>query len=158
QIKAIVRQQRAEAYGADIDGKEKHELPLLAEWEKVTGKPDASSRKLFAAMVRADADLLEQVATDPKAAADAIQSRCRALVGEIETGHDEKGVEPDRFAFFFFANLRAPGRTATFGRADHPCHLLNNPGVAEGVRAKDIGPAFRRLLTAWIEAQDTDEV
>src|SRR5262245_10474843 len=38
----------AEAYLKDEDGKQKHDLPMLAEWEKLTGKPSAGSRKLFA--------------------------------------------------------------------------------------------------------------
>jgi hypothetical protein len=62
-----------------------------------------------------------------------------------------------KFALLFFAHLRAKGRPAAFGRTDHPAHLLVNPGVAEGAKAKDTGPAFRRLLAAWMDAQPADE-
>src|SRR2546423_364882 len=48
QAKAAEWKRRAEAYLADAEGKQKHDLPLLADWEKVMGKPDAGSRKLFA--------------------------------------------------------------------------------------------------------------
>src|SRR4051812_36607789 len=40
QAKAAGWKKRAEAYLADADAKEKRDLPLLAEWEKLTGKPD----------------------------------------------------------------------------------------------------------------------
>src|SRR5262245_14799184 len=49
QAKAAEWRRRTDAYLADTDGKRKHDLPLLAEWERLTGKPDASSRAMFAA-------------------------------------------------------------------------------------------------------------
>src|SRR6476646_10203540 len=40
QAKAAEWKRRAEAYLADADGRQKHDLPLLADWEKLVGKPD----------------------------------------------------------------------------------------------------------------------
>jgi hypothetical protein len=156
QVKAVEWKRRADAYLADPAAH--RDLPMLTEWEKLTGPPDAGSRKLFAEMIRTNGELLERAAADPKAAADVIETRCRALVGEVQVGHDQRTVEPERLAVLFFANLQAPGRPGAFARAEHPCHLLFNPGVAEGVREKDVGPAFRRLMAAWIKAQPEDEV
>src|SRR5262245_13639616 len=68
QAKAAELRRRADAYAADVTGKAKHDLPLLAEWEKLTGPPDAGSRKLFAEMVRNNANLFDAVAADPLAA------------------------------------------------------------------------------------------
>src|SRR5689334_7937144 len=45
QAQAAGWKRRADAFLADPAGT--HDLPLLAEWEKPTGKPDAGSRKLF---------------------------------------------------------------------------------------------------------------
>src|SRR5262249_36397161 len=64
QAKAAEWKRRAAAYLADTEGKQKHDLPLLAEWEKLLGKPDAGSRKLLAEMVKTNGDVL-QTASDP---------------------------------------------------------------------------------------------
>src|SRR5262249_55247585 len=57
-VKAAERNRRADAYVADVDGEEKHELPLMTEFEKAVGKPNAAARKLFADMVRTNGELL----------------------------------------------------------------------------------------------------
>src|SRR5689334_23669005 len=46
QAKAAGWKKRAEAYLADADGKEKHDLPLLAEWERLVGKPRSEERRV----------------------------------------------------------------------------------------------------------------
>jgi len=157
QIRAAELDRRVAAYLADAAGERVHNFPLLAEWEKVTGKPDAGSRKLFADMFRRGGDVLELAAANPKAAAEAVQAKCITLLAEVQDGHEQRRVAPDQLALLFFAHLRTKGRPAAFGRADHPAHLLINPGVPEGVKAKDTGPAFRRLLAAWMDSQPTDE-
>ena len=39
QAKAAEWKRRADAYLAHTEGKQKHDLPLLADWEKLLGKP-----------------------------------------------------------------------------------------------------------------------
>src|SRR5262245_23161836 len=41
QAKSAAWKRLAASYLADTQGKQKHELPLLDEWEKLIGKPDA---------------------------------------------------------------------------------------------------------------------
>ena len=49
---ALDWQRKADAYLADSKGTGKRDLPLLVEFEKLVGKPDAELRKLFAGMFR----------------------------------------------------------------------------------------------------------
>src|SRR5262249_29888557 len=68
---------RATAFLADRDGKQKHELPLLAEFEMAVGPLDAGSRKQFADMLRAHGPLMELAAADREAAAVALEDRAQ---------------------------------------------------------------------------------
>ena len=82
-VQAAEWKRRADAYLADVDGKQKHDLPLLAEFEKAVGKPDASARQLFADMVRTNGELLELAAVDPKRGRAAHLSRANDLLARL---------------------------------------------------------------------------
>src|SRR3954470_20210542 len=51
QAQATGWKRRADAFLADPAGK--HDLPLMDEWEKLTGKPDTGARALYADMLKA---------------------------------------------------------------------------------------------------------
>jgi hypothetical protein len=165
QARAADWRRRADAYLADKDGKQKHDLPLLAEWEKVTGKPDAGSRQLFADMIRTGGDLLMAAAIDPKTAPQAIETRCRNLLPQVAGNGpvrrvnqaEQPKVHPAELAAILFAHNRALGPPARWETNDHPGHLMGNPGIADGIKDKEIGPAFRRVLAAWADSRPIDD-
>src|SRR4051812_16983265 len=150
QAKADGWKKRAEAYLADAEGKEKHDLPLRAEWEKLTGKPDAGSRKLFADMVRTSGELLDAVAADPKAAAGKVSARAREIFDRVTTAKGQVKAEPGELAAVLFADLApGPGTTAVPRRGRREGspvagQLLANPAWPDAVAAADIGPAVRK--------------
>jgi hypothetical protein len=157
QAKAADWKRRAAAFLADADGKEKHDLPLLAEYEKAVGKLDAGSRKLFADMVRTNGELLAQAAADPKAAKDAVKARCRTLLGLVRVGEKQVPADVGDLAALFFAHARVTKDPADWRATDHPAYLLGNPALAEGVGDKDVGPALRRIVVRWAESRPTDD-
>jgi hypothetical protein len=165
QARAADWRRRADAYLADKDGKQKHDLPLLADWEKITGKPDAGSRQLFADMIRTGGDLLMAAAIDPKSAPQVIEARCRNLLPQVPgNGPGRRGnqveqpkVHPAELAAVLFAHSRVSGPPAEWETADHPAHLMGNPGIADGIKDKEVGPAFRRVLTAWADSRSIDD-
>jgi HEAT repeat protein len=159
QAKAAHWKKLADAYLADKDGEQKHDLPLLAEWEKVTGKPDAGSRQLFAAMVRAGGELLEQVAADPKAAARPIKARCRTVLSEVRVGRGQAQLkaDPGLLAALLFAHQRIPAERAEWESDDHPAHLLANPGIADGITSQDFGAVFRKVVITWVDSRAADD-
>ena len=149
--KAAEWKRRAAAYLADTEGKQKHELPLLDEWEKLMGKPDTGSRKLFAEMVKTNGELLEK-ATDRKAAAAACSARCKVVLAQARTHKGQIKVELGDIAAILFVDTLVPKMSDWSTRA-FPAHLLANPTVPETVDAADIGPVFRRLIVKWVDVR-----
>ena len=74
---AVGWKRRAEAFLADPGAR--RDLPLLAEWEKLTGTPDAGSRKLYAQVLAAQGSLLDPAAADKKLGAAALAARAMEL-------------------------------------------------------------------------------
>jgi hypothetical protein len=152
--KAAEWKRRADAYLADKDGKEKHDLPLLAEWDKLVEKPDAGSSKLFAEMVRTCGELLERVAANPKAAGPAAVEQARLIRDRVQTSKGQLKAEPGELAAVFFVEVVATGSGPAAGpgrpsRSSSPAQLLANPAWPEALAATDIGPALRKLLARW---------
>jgi hypothetical protein len=157
QAKAAEWRRRAEAYLADTEGKQKHDMPLLAEWEKLVGKPDAGSRKLFADMVSNGGDLLDVAAADPKTATAKVASRAKEVFDRVTTAKGQVKAEPGELAAVLFADYVSAGSGPVLnfrrGRRDRPAspaQLLANPAWAEALDAKDTGPALRKLLARWM--------
>ncbi|HEX3151295.1 MAG TPA: HEAT repeat domain-containing protein [Gemmataceae bacterium] len=159
QAKAADWRRRAEAYLADKEGKEKHDLPLLDAWEKQTGKPDAGTRKLFAEMVRTSGEFLEEAA-GPKSAS-VLGKRCTLLRDRLRTGSGQIKAEPGELAAVFFveahaASSRSPG-TRRSGPRPAAAPLLANPIWPEALDAADTGPVLRKLLVRWVESRAIQE-
>ena len=161
QARAADWKRRADAYLAHPD--RKHDLPLLAEWEKLVGKPDAGSRRLFAEMLRADGDLLDRAAADPGGVPDAVKGRCREVLADVRVGGDQvKAPVGDLAALFFLHHRIGPDRPTWVAEraeweSDHPAHLLGNPGLTEALGSTELGPAIRRLVTAWAGSRPADD-
>jgi HEAT repeat protein len=153
QAKAAEWKRRAEAYLNDKDGKQKHDLPLLAEWEKLIGKPDAGSRTLFADMLRSNGELLQQAVTDPKAASEAVKARCRTLLSQVGSTVKQVPAEAGELAALFFVHARVNKDRAEWMAIDHPAQLLANPGLTEALESKELGPAIRRVVVQWADSR-----
>src|SRR5262245_171046 len=157
QAKASDWKRRAAAFLADADRKERHDLPLLAEYEKAVGKLDAGSQKLFADMVRTNGELLAQAAADPKAVKAAVRARCRDLLGLVMVGGKQVPADVGDLAALFFVHSGVGKDPADWRATDHPAYLLGNPGLAEGMGDQDVGKALRRLVVRWAESRPTDD-
>ena len=149
---------RAETFLADPNGK--HDLPLWTEWEKLAGRPDAASRKLYADMLRGGGSLLEAVAADRTAGQRALAARARALLDANRAKGTQIEAPAGAVAAVLFAQAvlkdPTPDRTADEGRHE-PLYLLANPAVAAALGDKDVGPTYRRLIVAWIVSRPADE-
>ena len=159
QAKALDWKRRAEAYLADADGTQVHDLPLSAAWRKLLGRPDAGSRKLFVEMVRSNGELLEQAADSPVAGRDALKARLRMVLGQVQTSQSQSKAEVGDLAALFFVHHRlGAGERADWQGGDHPAHLLANPRLADGMADKEMGPMLRRLIVRWAEARPVDDI
>jgi hypothetical protein len=160
QAKAAAWKRRADAFLADKDGKEKHDLPLLAEWEKLTGKPDAGTRKLFAEIVRTSGEFLEEAA-GPKAAS-VLTKKCSLIRERLRTGSGQMKAEPGELAAVLFVDTLGATAKTSGGRGRGPrtaalSPLLANPVWPEALDAPDTGPILRKLLVRWVESRGVQE-
>lgn len=156
QAKAADWKRKADAYLADKDGKEKHELPMLAEWEKLVGQSDAGSRKLYAEMVRTSGELLDAAATNRKGVSTAVRDRTQIILDRVRTTKGQVKAEPGELAAVLFVELAANNVAPTGGQrrpgrrgASTPAQLLANPAWPEAIDAAETGPVLRKLLALW---------
>lgn len=155
QAKAAAWKRRAAAYLADTEGKQKHDLPLLDDWEKLIGKPDAGSRKLFAEMVKTNGEMLDK-ATDRRSAASACTTRCKLVLAQAKGPKGQIKAEIGDVASILFVDTLVPTRSDWSTRM-FPAQLLANPTAAETVGDAEMGPAFRRLVVKWMQARDKND-
>jgi hypothetical protein len=150
-VKAAEQNRRADAYVADVESKQKHDLPLLAEFEKAVGKPDAAARKLFAEMVRTNGELLELAATDPKRGKEAQLSRAKTLLDQLRQQPKPTKIDVADLAAVLLVDSATgaepgPGAEATI-------QLLYWFNETVGKIGKDVGPEVRRLVVRWADVR-----
>jgi hypothetical protein len=150
---ALDWQRKADAWVADADGRQKHDLPLLAEYEKVVGKLDAGSRTLFADMVRTSGPLLDLEQRDPANTIKALAARCRLLLDTVRTKEKQWDAPLAEVAAILLVHARHKDWPPTDDRAAAPYSLIANPTIAAAIRDKDLGPPIRKLLIHWIETR-----
>ena len=161
QAKAVEWKRRSAAFLADTGGKQKHELPLLADWEKLVGKLDAGSRRIFADMIRADGELLEGVAADRKKAAKLCSDRCKIILAEVRTAKGQIKADPGRhrgrpFRRHTFADalrLVEPGIPLQLAGESDPDRLArrrrSRPGVAVHIDEVGRDASGRRICSRF---------
>jgi hypothetical protein len=152
QAKAVEWKRRSDAFLADVEGKQKHDLPLMADWEKLFGKVDAGSRKIFADMIRANGELLESVAADRKKAGKLCTDRCKIILAEVRTGKGQIKADRGDIAAVLFVDTLSPSQYDWSSQA-FPCNLLGNPTLVDSLGDGEAGPVFRRLLMKWAESR-----
>jgi len=156
QVKAADWKYRAEAFLADPGGRYKNDPVLFADYEKAVGKLDDGGRKLFAEMLRADLDLLVLAVGRPDEANERLRDRCRTLMVRDGKGHVPVPGKVGELAILFFLHERQRIPTPWEGN-EHPAFQLANPALADGVAAKDIGKALRRIVVRWAERRAPDD-
>lgn len=149
---------RADAFLADPAGH--RDLPLVAEWERLAGKPDAGTRRLYADMLRGGGSVLEAMTTDRTAGRTALTARARGLLAANRAKGTQVEIPAGAVAAVLFAQAvvmdPAPGPPADGGRHE-PLYLLANPAVAAALGDEVVGPAYRRLVVAWVESRPADD-
>ena len=147
---ALDWQRKSDAYLADPDGRQTPALPLLAEFARLVGKPDAEMRKLYAAMLRTNGGLMEAATGDPAAARKTLEERVRLLHENHQVGSKAVKIDPADLAVVLL--VHAVDKGTAIKTSSSPARLLANPGFAEAIADKSVGPAFRALVGRWAEA------
>jgi hypothetical protein len=159
QAEAADRRQRLDAYLADPDGRRKHDLPLLSEWTTLVKSADAGSRQLFAEMFRANGELMDLAAADSKEGVPAVRAHSRELLESSRSNpvirrDGQKELPLGKIASTLFLQSIFDRDLPTDDRVRaHPCHLLYNPSSLKAVTDKEVGRAFRLLVSDWAKSR-----
>jgi hypothetical protein len=154
---AVGWKRRADAFLADPAAH--RDLPLRTEWEKLTGTPDAGTRKLYADVLAAAGPLLERAAAEKKLGDVALAAKARELLGAARSGGTQVEVTAGDVAAVLFvqAYLKPPAEAAARDGRTEPLYLLANPATRATLADEEIGPAFRKLVAGWYESRPADE-
>ncbi len=150
EVKAADWKDRAQAFLADPGGKHKDDPILFADYEKVVGKLNDGSRKLFAEMLRSDLELFVMAVRNPEAVEPLLKAQCRKLSKEAMKGQVPIRGTVGELATLFFLHDQLPPAKSPGSSGDHPVHQLANPGL-DAMAARDVGPALRRIVVHWAE-------
>ena len=131
----------------------------LPSSRRSTDRLDAGSRKLYADMLRSHGPLLELAATDRKAAIAALVKATRVCLDTARVPGNQVKVPTGDWSALLFVHAIVKQNETDENQSDRymPSYLLGNPGVAEAIAAKDIGPAVRQLLVKWIGSRPTTD-
>jgi hypothetical protein len=149
-------QVRLDAFLADKDAKQEHDLPGWDRFQKLMGK-DKDGRELFAEMLKTNAELFVGLELDPKSFPDKYAGRCQELTSLMfapQPGGVRAQPKPgDLAAVFFFGaepdNARAIRNNRLVG------NLLGQPAFQNTIRNGPAAEPFKKLFLAWME-QRTD--
>jgi hypothetical protein len=145
---------RLERFQADTTGKERHDLPGWDRFVELVGDTPPA-RKLFAAMLKAQGELIELALREPAQARTQLviltnQILARPLKHDTNTLHI---VQPGEFYAMLFAAL-APKVNPPLQASQGLFDLLYKQAILDSLRptAAEAAPA-RKLLAAWLREQ-----
>lgn len=148
---------RVEAFLADTDGKQQHDLPLWSRFRKITGS-DAGARKLFAEIVKTNANMLDQCEEGPEVAGDKYNTRAQELQYQLNfgfrNGRQQTIQVPDIAALFLIGADPEASKFITNTQVNPVGGFLFQPNIQQTLRTGEQSPAFRKLFFSWAEQRD----
>jgi hypothetical protein len=149
-------QVRLDAFLADKEGKQEHDLPGWDRFQKLMGK-DKEGRELFAEMLKTNAELFVGFELEPKSFPDKYAGRCQELTGLMFApqpgGVRAQPKSADLATVFFFG--AEPDAARAIRNNQLVGNLLWQPAFQNTVRNGPAAESFKKLFLAWME-QRTD--
>ncbi len=152
EVLALDLQVRIEAYLADAEGKQKHDLPMLTSFQKLVGK-DAGARKLYASIVKSNAEMLEACEDHPNSAIDQYNARAKQMQDYLSPRRARLRTPIDAadIAALFLIGADI-GQSKGLGKtANSMSNVIWQQTFQAALRNGDEAPAYRRLFFAWAE-------
>jgi hypothetical protein len=155
EIREADRQARLEAFIADKEGKDRHDLPGWERYRKIAGE-DATARRLFIDIQKSDAGFLCDVDEDPAHAGSQCGDRAEVL-SRRQLGHAGR-VPPGSLAEVAPILLVAadPKIQIPVQQRYAIFNLLYQPSAQSALRSRERTP-FKKIVLAWMERQVDDE-
>jgi RNA polymerase sigma factor (sigma-70 family) len=144
---------RADLFEVDTAGRFRLDLPLRQQFEQAVGT-GPGARRLFAAMVRDEGNLLEaggggmgSLATYGRAC-----DRVREALAEAK---EPVKVPGTKLAALFLISTSLRAGKAERQLLTNVSDFLTAAGLSEAIKDKQTGEAYRKLLVAWAKTRDT---
>ncbi len=141
---------RLDAFVADRDGKQQHDLPGLKRWRKLIGD-DAAARELYADMARAHGRLLEEADHSPQTAGDKLAGECQNLFQRVyvPTATARRQISlADVLAMLFISS--DPSVPVSDVARQQTANLLYQPAFSTAVRNGPRADQVRKVFGAWV--------
>ena len=147
---------RAEAFVADKDGTQEHDLPGWGRFQKEVGA-DKDSRTLFADMLKTNQALFLTLEHEPKAFPERYAARCGEMTQQfLYNRNAPSAAQPtagDLATIFLFG--QDPETARAISGNNNVVNLLYMPAFQSTLRSGASATAFRKLFVGWME-QRTD--
>lgn len=141
---------RIEAFAADRDGKQQHDLPGWERYQQLVGN-SATTRELFVEMQRSESDLLEAQAAAPDQVGPLMQARCEQLQQRAFGGnHAQRGqISLGSVAALFFVSTH-PDVTVSDQMISYLHTFSYQQSVQGAMRDAEQAVPIKKLIGAWI--------
>ena len=157
QISAADFESRLEAFAADIEGKQNHELPAWQRFSQLFGA-DETARGLFVEMQRAEPELLQMLDSNSPAIVEAFNRRCEELTTGPEAFNPDGNAGPSigSVATVMFVGISPDVKideqsgVQVFG--------LIQPMLQSGWRRGSWLPLLRQMAVQWIQKDSSPAV
>jgi hypothetical protein len=150
------RQARLEAFIADKEAKQKHDLPGWRRFRQVAGE-DEVARQLFIAMCRLDTGFLADTEKDSRRAGDECAILCGQLFSKL---YGQESRQTRKVELAEVAPLLLVAGDLRTEMPPQPRQMVVNFLYQPAVRTAMTGtnnPPFKRLVLAWMARQTDDE-
>jgi hypothetical protein len=170
EILALDLKARVEAFLADVEGKQEHDLPMRSVYQQIAGN-DAAARNLYASIIRGNSDFLEFCEQNPRLAGERYNIRgmeiqqqlLGSLNGERVRLADNNGkllntspiVAADVAALFLVgANAEVSKAIVNPVNGNVVANLLWQQPVQAALQNGEQAVPFRKLFFAWADQRN----
>ena len=136
---------RVDAFLADKEGKQEHDLPALGMYQKLVGK-EKEARDLFATMLQTNSTLFEQYELDPTRFGKKYSVRCDEMIQFVFGRGGNRGPDFGDLATLFFFGTDPEFAKVTASN-QYIGNLLYQPSFQNNIK----NVAFRKLFFGWME-------
>lgn len=158
EVLALDLKARVEAFLADTEGKQKHELPMMERFQKFAGN-EPPARKLYAEMVKSNAEFLEACELEPKKAGEKYNLRGMELFQQLNQPWSGKGARPqlnvpDLAAVLLIGADPEVGKVQANPNFAPVSNLIWQQPFQNALRSGEQAVPFRKLFFAWAEQRN----
>jgi len=156
EIMALDLQARIDAFLADTEGKQKHDLPMMELYTKLAGS-EPPARKLFAEIIKMNGEFLESCEQNPKLAGERYMARALEIQQQVlqpwQGTQRRPPLNPADVAAIFLVGADAEmSKGISNNNFNNPVsNILWQQPFQNALKNGEHAAPFRKLFFAWAE-------